>query len=217
MTTVVAMSLAQIETLIKTTSEAALAASVVFNQNGNAYVSIPNKNDETARGFILDIFEGKATFVRPESLTGWGFTQPIKLKELRQAALVGGVEDVIVVNHTVYQGDSQIKTIYPLTLREWKQWTALGERCSTYGEEAHRDHYRISVEEFLNRYEVRNGCWEPRPTFTDKKVSKYVGAAILAGIAAGVVIPNTILAGIGGLFVGAALYKRNLEKDQSKK
>lgn len=217
MTTTVAMSLAQIETLIKTTSEAALAASVVFNQNGNTYVSIPNKHDETARGFIMDIFEGKATFVRPESLTGWGFTQPIKLKELRQAALIGGIEDTIMVNHTVYQGDSQIKTIYPLTFREWKQWAALDERCSTYGEEAHHDHYRISVEEFLNRYEVRNDCWEPRPTFTDKKVSKYVGAAILAGIAAGVVIPNTILAGIGGLFVGAALYKRNLEKDQSKK
>lgn len=217
MTTTVAMSLAQIETLIKTTNEAALAASVVFNQNGNVYVSIPNKNDETAQGFILDVFEGRATFVRPESLKGWGFTQPIKLKELRQAALVGGVEDAIVVNHAVYHGDSQIKTIYPLTFREWKQWNNIGERCSTYSEEAHRDHYRISVEEFLNRYEVRNGCWEPRPTFTDKKVSKYVGAAILAGIAAGVVIPNTILAGIGGLFVGAALYKRNLEKDQSKK
>lgn len=217
MTTVVAMSSAQIETLIKTTSEAALASSVVFNQNGNVYVSIPNKHDETARGFILDIFEGRATFVRPESLTGWGFTQPIKLKELRQAALVGGIEDTIVVNHVVYQGDSQVKTIYPLTFREWKQWTALNERCSTHGEEAHRDQYRITVEEFLNRYEVRNGCWQPRPTFTDKKVSKYVGAAILAGIAAGVVIPNTILAAVGGLFVGAALYKRNLEKDQSKK
>lgn len=215
--TTVAFKTAQIETLIKTTSEAALDASVVFNQNGNTYVSIPNKNDETARGFIYDIFEGHVTFVRPESLEGWGFTQPIKLKELRQAALVGGIEDTIMVNHTVYQGDSQIKTIYPLTLREWKQWVTLGERCSTYGEEAHRDHYRISVEEFLNRYEVRNGCWKPRPTFTDKKVSKYIGAAILAGIAAGVVIPNTILAAIGGLFVGAALYKHNLEKDQSKK
>lgn len=111
---------------------------------------------------------------------------------------------------------SQIKTVYPLTLREWKQWTALSERCSVYGEEAHRDHYRVSVEEFLNRYEVRNGCWKPRPTLTDKKVSKYVGTAILAGIVAGVVVPNTILAAIGGLFVGAALYK-HAEKDQSKK
>ena len=215
--TTVAFKTAQIETLIKTTSEVALSASVVFNQNGKTYVSLPNSKDETARGFISDIFEGSVTFVRPESLSGWGFTQPIKLKELRQAALIGGIEDVIVVNHTVYQGDSQIKTIYPLTLREWKQWAALGERCSTYGEEAHRDHYRISVEEFLNRYEVRNGCWKPRPTFTDKKVSKYVGVGILAGIAAGVVIPNTILAAIGGLFVGAALYKHNTEKDQSKK
>lgn len=215
--TTVAFKTAQIETLIKTTSEVALAASVVFNQNGEAYVSLPNSKDETARGFIYDIFEGHVTFVRPESLEGWGFTQPIKLRELRQAALVGGIEDTIMVNHTVYHGDSQIKTIYPLTLREWKQWTALSERCSVYGEEAHRDHYRVSVEEFLNRYEVRGGCWKPRPTFTDKKVSKYVGIGILAGIAAGVVVPNTILAAVGGLFVGAALYKHNLEKDQSKK
>lgn len=39
--TTVAFKTAQIETLIKTTSEAALDASVVFNQNGNTYVEYP--------------------------------------------------------------------------------------------------------------------------------------------------------------------------------
>lgn len=190
----------QVEKLVNLNLTEDLASvTIAFNQSGIVYVSELNE-----QGFrtLAEVF-GVSIVFSDNAVNE--FTQPISLAELQFACKHGLQDQVIKVNHKVYFDGGF--TMYQLSLADYKGWRTILEECSSHNDSVTHLWYRVSPAEFRAQAEIRGGCWKLRAS------NKQVAAAAAGVVAALALLPTSILMGVGGAIVGAAIAKGNKSKN----
>ena len=190
----------QIEKLIALNLTEDLASvTVAFSQTGIVYVSELNE-----KGFrtLAEVF-GVSIVFSDNAINE--FTQPISLVELQFACKHGLQDQVIKVNHKVYFDGGF--TMYQLSLADYKGWRTILEECSSHNDSVNHLWYRVSPAEFRAQAEIRGGRWKLRAS------NKQVAAMAAGVVAALTLLPTSILMGVGGAIVGAAIAKGNKSKN----